>query len=155
MQGNIRYVHTNVVAVDWQRLMQFYCDVFGMRPVPPERHLNGEWIDRMTGIPGVRIDGVHLSLPGYDAGPTLEIFQYRPEAVQEIVQQINRPGLGHIAFHADDVEAVLARLIECGGTALADVIVKDYEGLGRLTAVYARDPEGNVIEIQNWNRNPA
>jgi predicted enzyme related to lactoylglutathione lyase len=24
-----RYVHTNLIAADWQRLARFYCDVFG------------------------------------------------------------------------------------------------------------------------------
>jgi hypothetical protein len=35
---------------------------------------------------------------------------------------------------------------------LGEIVEKDYEGLGRLTAVYARDPEGNILEIQNWGK---
>lgn len=29
---------------------------------------------------------------------------------------------------------------------------KEYEDLGLLTVVYAKDPEGNFIEIQNWQK---
>ena len=29
------------------------------------------------------------------------------------------------------------------------------EGVGLLTFVYARDPEGNVIELQSWRIGPA
>ncbi len=29
------YVHTNVIAADWQRLARFYCDVFGAGPPAP------------------------------------------------------------------------------------------------------------------------
>jgi predicted enzyme related to lactoylglutathione lyase len=148
----IRYVHTNIVALDWKSLSQFYIDVFGCAQVPPERHLSGGWIDRMTGIPGVIIDGVHLALPGYEHGPTLEIFEYKPEGTAAGMKDIDRPGFGHIAFHVDDVQAVLEDVLAHGGGQLGEVIVKDYAGLGRLTAVYARDPEGNLIEIQNWRK---
>jgi catechol 2,3-dioxygenase-like lactoylglutathione lyase family enzyme len=123
--------------------------VFGCTVVPPERHLSGSWIDRMTGIGEVCIDGAHLALPGYENGPTLEIFQYQPEGVGAL-PQINCPGFGHIAFHVEDVQAVLAAVIKQGGAALGEVVVRDYGGLGTLTAVYARDPEDNLIEIQNW-----
>src|SRR6185312_4186764 len=74
---NARYVHTNVVARDWRALARFYQEVFGCRPVGPERHLSGAELEAGTGIAGARIDGVHLRLPGGgDAGPTLEIFEY-------------------------------------------------------------------------------
>jgi hypothetical protein len=36
-----RYKYTNLIARDWQRLAQFYEDVFGCVRVPPERHLSG------------------------------------------------------------------------------------------------------------------
>ncbi len=148
----IRFVHTNLIARDWQALARFYIDVFGCTVAPPERHLSGGWIDRMTGIPGVRIDGVHLTLPGYENGPTLEIFSYSPQWQGEAAQEINRPGFGHIAFHVDDVCSVLEKLLASGGSMMGEVVQKDYEGLGRLTAAYARDPEGNILEIQNWSR---
>lgn len=148
----IRYVHTNIIAHDWRKLSDFYINVFGCIPVPPERDLAGEWIDQMTGIEGVRIQGVHLSLPGYENGPTLEIFQFDPEYLQDGKPRINRQGFGHIAFHVDSVEDVLAKLITHGGSALGEVIQKQYEGLGLLTAVYTKDPEGNFIEIQNWRK---
>jgi predicted enzyme related to lactoylglutathione lyase len=148
----ITFVHTNLIARDWKRLAAFYIDVFGCAPVPPERHLSGQWIDRLTGIPGVKVDGVHLSLPGQANGPTLEIFQYSPEHAGSAAQAIHRSGFGHIAFHVDDVYAVLACIRQHGGGQLGNVVVKGYEGLGRLTVVYASDPEGNYIEIQNWEK---
>jgi len=43
---------------------------------------------------------------------------------------------------------VLAR----GGSAVGEVIRRDDPALGRLTAVYVRDPEGNAIELQRWER---
>ena len=77
--SDIRYVHTNIVAEEWQSLAAFYESVLGCKPVPPERNLSGEWLTDLTDIPDVHIRGVHLALPGYsEGGPTLEIFSYEP-----------------------------------------------------------------------------
>lgn len=149
---NIKYVHTNLIAKDWRKLSKFYIDVFDCRPQYPERDLSGEWIDKMTNIDNVKIKGIHLSLPGCGDGPSLEIFEYEPDDLRRDASTINRQGFGHIAFHVDAVEDVVAKLVEHGGTILGEMIKKEFEGLGLLTAVYARDPEGNFIEIQNWSR---
>ncbi len=59
-----RYVHTNLVARDWRALAGFYRDVFGCVDVPPERDFSGPALEAGTGIPGARLHGVHLRLPG-------------------------------------------------------------------------------------------
>jgi catechol 2,3-dioxygenase-like lactoylglutathione lyase family enzyme len=150
MVNNIRYVHTNLIAKDWKKLADFYIHVLECKPVLPERHLSGDWIDNLTGIPDVKVRGMHLSLPGFGNGPTLEIFEYSPESVDTDIKHINRKGFGHIAFHVDSVEEILKIILAYGGSQLGEVIKKDYGGIGILTAVYVTDPEGNFIEIQNW-----
>lgn len=147
---SIKFAHTNIVAKDWRRLSDFYIKVFGCKPVLPERDLSGKWLERLTNIDNVRIKGIHLALPGYEAGPTLEIFQYDPENPDRHPSNISTQGLGHIAFVVDDVEDVLNKLIECGGKKYGSLEEKEYESLGVLTVVYAEDPEGNIVEIQNW-----
>ena len=114
--------------------------------------LFGEWIDKATNICNVRIKGIHLRLPGYMDGPTLEIFEYEPDKARNIPPEINMPGFGHIAFEVDSVEQIQAKLLACGGANLGEIVKKEYEGIGILTMVYSRDPEGNIIEIQNWQK---
>ena len=146
------YTHTNLIARDWRALADFYIEVFGCVPTGPERDLQGAWVDALTGLPGVHVSGAHLRLPGHgDDGPTLEVFTYEPTAAGD-ASPVNRPGFAHIAFHVDDVDEMLASVLAHGGSALGGVVRRDYPELGRLTAVYARDPEGNIIEIQNWTR---
>lgn len=152
--SNIKYVHTNLIAKDWRKLVRFYIDVFGCKPTYPERDLSGEWIEKATEIKGVRIRGMHLALPGYENGPTLEIFGYDPERPATEDPRINGQGFGHIAFLVDDVEEVLARLIEQGGRKFGEIVRREYPELGLLTMIYARDPEGNFVEIQNWKKEP-
>ena len=148
--STIRYTHTNVIAQDWRALVDFYVRVFDCAPTGPERDLEGAWVDALTGLSGAHVTGAHLLLPGHgENGPTLEVFAYDPPATGE-PGRINRPGFGHIAFHVDDVDTMLAAVVAHGGSALGEVVHRDYPELGRLTAVYARDPEGNIIELQNW-----
>lgn len=148
---NIRYVHTNIIAKDWRKLSDFYIKVFNCKPILPERDLSGDWIDKITNINDVRIRGIHLELPGYENGPTLEIFSYEPENLRQDSSEVNIQGFGHIAFHVDDVYDVLDKLINEGGTRLGELITRKYNEIGTLSVVYAKDPEGNIIELQNWS----
>jgi predicted enzyme related to lactoylglutathione lyase len=145
-----RFVHVNLVARDWRRLVAFYGQVFGCEPVPPERDLSGPWLERATAIPGARIRGVHLRLPGWGgAGPTLEIFQYHPHLDCERAG-VNRPGLGHLAFAVADVSAAREAVLAAGGGAVGELVGADIPGAGRIRFVYVTDPEANVIELQQW-----
>jgi catechol 2,3-dioxygenase-like lactoylglutathione lyase family enzyme len=105
MKMATKYAHTNLIAKDWKRLSTFYQEVFGCVPIPPERDLSGEWLDKATGVSGAHISGVHLRLPGYgDDGPTLELFQYGSMPEHPSANP-NTPGFSHIAFAVDDVPA--------------------------------------------------
>ena len=143
-----KYVHTNIIASDWQKLVRFYEDVFGCTVLPPERKLSGDWLARGTGIQSASLEGVHLQLPGYEEGPTLEIFSYS-HMIEKLPPAANRLGLGHLAFSVDDVSAVLELVIANGGQALGEVVQKEISGVGTIRFVYVCDPEGNIIEIQN------
>jgi predicted enzyme related to lactoylglutathione lyase len=146
-----RFVHTNLVARDWQRLAAFYQDVFGCVPKPPERHYKGPDLTRGTGVAGTELHGVHLRLPGYGGdGPTLEIYTYT--VLREgIAPDINRPGFGHIAFSVSDVPAARATVLSSGGSAVGDIVTLEPRPGSRVTWCYVRDPEGNVVELQSWN----
>jgi predicted enzyme related to lactoylglutathione lyase len=147
-----RYAHTNLVARDWRRLFAFYVEVFGCQPVPPERRLEEDWVSRATGVAGVAIYGMHLRLPGFGShGPTLEIYQYNQLAEGQ-APAINRPGLGHLAFAVEDVEAALQAVLAAGGGVVGERVQVEIPGAGGLVFVYAADPEGNIIELQKWDR---
>jgi predicted enzyme related to lactoylglutathione lyase len=145
-----KYKHTNIVAQDWEKLAGFYKEVFGCLPVPPERRLSGQWLDGGTGVKNAELSGVHLRLPGGgNEGPTLEIFQYSHSEGRPATRA-NREGFGHIAFEVDDVAGALQEVLSHGGSAVGKVVSRDVPGVGLLTFVYASDPEGNIIELQNW-----
>ena len=145
----MKYVHTNIVARDWKRLSRFYREIFGCTPVPPERDLSGQWLDKATGIDGARIRGIHLRLPGHGKnGPTLEIFQYSDQLKSPDMFP-NRLGLGHLAFAVEDVEAVKEAVVDAGGGKVVDVVKAKIPGVGIIEFAYLKDPEGNIIEVQS------
>jgi len=148
----MKYVHTNIISSNWQSLADFYIQVFECTPVPPARDQSGKWLDRCTGVENAHINGMHLRLPGCgENGPTLEIYSYT-EMEEKVESLPNRKGYGHIAFEVDDVAAVLEKVIEYGGSKQGEISQKLVAGVGYITLIYAKDPEGNIIEIQNWDR---
>ena len=152
MISNARYVHTNLIAHDWQSLAAFYQTVFGCTVVPPERDFQGADLDAGTGLSGAHLRGVHLRLPGYgDNGPTLEVFNYNA-LTDRSATAVNRPGFGHIAFSVDDV--IAAREIVCanGGQPIGEVVTLTIATGAQVTWCYVTDPEGNIIELQAWRK---
>ena len=149
-----KFSHVNLVSSDWRKLADFYIKVFDCRPKLPERNLSGEWLDKLTDLQDAHIQGIHLLLPGSGAGeesdsPTLEIFQYDHNKTNT-QKNINLEGFGHIAFAVENVEEKLQFLLEHGGSTVGELIDTEIEGVGRISVVYAKDPEGNIIELQKW-----
>jgi predicted enzyme related to lactoylglutathione lyase len=145
------YVHTNLIARDWKRLVRFYSEVFGCEPKPPERDMSGGWLDQLTSLQNAHLSGVHLRLPGYgDDGLTLEIFSYT-QLVEPELPSANRCGFGHIAFAVDDVDEALQAVIAAGGSTVGNIVTTEVSGLSVLRVVCARDPEGNIVELQKWS----
>jgi catechol 2,3-dioxygenase-like lactoylglutathione lyase family enzyme len=146
-----KYVHTNLIARDWKKMVRFYCEIFGCEPKDPERDMSGAWLDGLTSLRDAHLTGVHLRLPGYRVdGPTLEIFEY-DELVERGMPAANQCGFAHIAFAVDDVDEALHAVIAGGGGTVGKIATTEVKGVGILRVVYARDPEGNIIELQKWS----
>jgi predicted enzyme related to lactoylglutathione lyase len=147
---NPRYVHTNLIARDWRALSDFYQQVFGCTPVPPERDISGAGLEAGTGLSGAHLHGIHLHLPGYDdSGPTLEIFTYTSQ-LEGLPAAVNRPGYTHLAFSVDDVHIAREAVLAAGGQPIGKVVTISVKAGWNVTWCYVTDPEGNMIELQSW-----
>lgn len=145
-----RYVHTNIIAKDSKRLIKFYKDVLQCKSIGETRDLQGEWLDKLTGIPNAHIVGEHLCLPGYETDhPTLEIFSY--DTMEDACIAINKCGIAHLAFEVDDVENTLQLLLQNGGKQIGELVKTEYANGKKAVLVYATDCEGNIIELQSWS----
>jgi len=147
----MRYVHTNIISINWQLLAKFYQDVFNCKPVPPLRDQSGDWLSKGTGVENAALQGIHLRLPGHgEGGPTLEIYGYN-QMLEKLPPAANRQGIGHLAFEVDDVRNTLDELQQNGGKVLGEVVTQQVAPNRTLTFVYCCDPEENIIELQQWS----
>ena len=146
-----RYAHINIIAHDWRKLCEFYEQVFDCTPYSSERDHHGKHIDALTGMPGIRVQGRHLCVPGHgEKGPTIEIFTFSDNG-EDHPRPLNRPGFSHIAFEVDNIEEKRNQIKHLGGDDYGDMVTIDISGAGKLSLIYMTDPEGNIVELQNWH----
>jgi predicted enzyme related to lactoylglutathione lyase len=142
------YTHTNLIARDWRALAEFYQQAFGCELVLPERDLQGDLVEKGTGVGQAHIQGAHIRLPGYgENGPTLEIFSYNQYS-EAGTRAVNRPGLSHLAFRVEDVVQAVQSILVLGGKMVGEVVTTPVGTDKSITWCYMADPEGNILELQ-------
>ena len=109
-----------------------------------ETTVEGEWVDRVVGLDGVRCDIVMLRTP--DGHDRIELAKFHtPAAISPKPENApaNTLGIRRIMFAVDDIEGVVARL-QAQGAEVVDEIAQ-YEDIYRLC--YVRGPEGIVVGL--------
>jgi len=141
-ESMIRGVHHVAINVhDLDRMLAFYTEGLGFEAVhPPRPWRDNALIDAAIDVPGSAGRTVMLR-----AGTCyLELFQY--EAPAPTVTQPLRPfdkGYTHFCIDVTDIAATCEHLKRHGMTFPADPV-----DFGPARAIYGRDPEGNIIEVQ-------
>lgn len=152
---SIRFAHASITARDLAKLAEFYGNVFDCAPALPEKSFSGEWLEKGTGVPGAAFKRVHLKFPGDDGEepPILEIIEYEVSSDGSPHAPANSKGLRHIAFETETVDELKRRrelVLAHGGSKLGEITSRRIEGVGEVTFVYLTDPEGNIVELVNW-----
>ena len=141
----MRLAHLSIVARDADRLAEFYRKVFKCRDRRASQILSGEKVSRGNGLPNTEIYSIWLTLPGIEE-MFLEIHQYRQIADRPL-PRVNEPGYAHLSFEVEDIRAIRDDIIRAGGRDQGKIT-----NLGTVDtpflAVYMRDPEGNIIELE-------
>ena len=108
-----------------------------------EGELEGEWLDKIVGLNNVKDAYAMLRTP--DGEANIELVQYYRPSDESTVQQplANTPGIRHIAFVVEDIEAHVARLKKQGMEVFSEV--QHYEDSFKLC--YVRGPEGIILEL--------
>jgi catechol 2,3-dioxygenase-like lactoylglutathione lyase family enzyme len=135
--------HVSVHVRDLDRMASFYKDAFGFEECG-ERFgwdVGQEKLDQILDVPGTAAQGVMLR-----AGTCyIELFQFSapvPESTRPL-----RPydkGYTHFCVDVTDIEQEYERLKSLGMTFGHPEPID----MGHVKTVYGRDPEGNVIEVQ-------
>jgi glyoxylase I family protein len=136
--------HTGFQVADLERSLHYYRDLLGLKVVN-ERHVEGEYIGRLVGYPGVSLRVAYLGLSGSDH--LLELLEYEGVPRTAIDAQTANSGTAHICFEVDDLPTIYARLVEAGYPPVGDPVRPTHgQNAGRL-AVYAIDPDGIRVEL--------
>ena len=136
-----RIDHVGIIVKDLAAVKAFFLD-FGLE-LQGEGELEGEWLDKIVGLNNVKDAYVMLRTP--DGGANIELVQfYRPSDESTVRQPLaNTPGIRHIAFVVEDIEAHVARLKKQGMEVFSEV--QDYGDSYKLC--YVRGPEGIILEL--------
>jgi catechol 2,3-dioxygenase-like lactoylglutathione lyase family enzyme len=139
--GVTDFVHIGLVVEDLEQTVRFL-EVLGLDCGEPSV-LSGEWIDRIIGLEGAKVEVVMARGP--DGGDVFEVVRFRapPASAREPAPAANRPGLRHVAFQVDDVRGVVDRVRAAGWETMGEIV--DYERMYLLC--YVRGPEGLIVEL--------
>jgi catechol 2,3-dioxygenase-like lactoylglutathione lyase family enzyme len=132
--------HVGVVVDDLAAAKVFFVEL-GLE-LQGEASLEGDLVDRVVGLEGVRSEIVMLETP--DGHGRLELSKFHfPSAEAGEVPAPNTPGIRHVTFEVDDVDAAVVGVQARGGELVGEVV--DYEGIYRVC--YVRGPEGIIVEL--------
>jgi len=146
----MRLDHVNIVVTDMARAVRFYGEVLGLRR-GFECHLEGEWIDRVTGLPGARAHCVFLEPEG---GGRVELLQYlSPTGEPLLANRLPQtPGVRHLAFQVNNLDELCERLQAAGVTLVSTPVEVPFRvaHAGRKRLCYFHDPEGVLLEVTEY-----
>ena len=136
-----RLEHVGIVVDDLEAATAFFA-ALGLE-LEGEASVEGDSVDRINGLEGVRADVVILRTP--DGIGKIELAKYRspPYEGDDAPAPANAPGIRHILFVVDDIEASLADVRAHGGELVGELV--NYENSYWLC--YVRGPAGIIVEL--------
>jgi catechol 2,3-dioxygenase-like lactoylglutathione lyase family enzyme len=137
-----RMDHVGVVVDDLEAATAFFVEL-GME-LEGEAPIEGRWVDRVSGLNGVRVDIAMMRSP--DGHGRLELTKFHtPTAVSAEPKNApgNTLGLRSIMFLVDDIDHVVARMQARGAELIGEVA--QYEDIYRLC--YVRGPAGIIVAL--------
>ena len=136
-----RMDHVGIVFDDLAAATAFFVEL-GLK-LQGEGTAEGGWVDRVVGLEGIRVEYAMMETP--DGHGRLELIKFHapPGPAGDRHAPANTPGIRHLAFAVNDIDAVVAGLQARGAELVGEV--ERYEDMYRLC--YVRGPEGIIVEL--------
>jgi catechol 2,3-dioxygenase-like lactoylglutathione lyase family enzyme len=133
--------HVGIVVDDLAAATEFFVEL-GLELLG-DGSVEGRWVDRIVGLDGVRVEQAMVQTP--DGHGRLELVKFHSPSHQgdNRYAPANTPGIRHIAFAVEDIDAVVAGLRARGAELVGGL--ERYEDSYRLC--YVRGPEGIIVEL--------
>jgi catechol 2,3-dioxygenase-like lactoylglutathione lyase family enzyme len=136
-----RMDHVGIVVDDLEAATAFFIEL-GLE-LQGEAPVEGEWVDRVVGLEGVRAEIAMMQTP--DGHGRVELAKFRAPSCPSGDRHApaNTPGIRHLTFAVDDLDAVVAGVGARGAELVGEV--ERYKDSYRLC--YVRGPEGIIVEL--------
>jgi catechol 2,3-dioxygenase-like lactoylglutathione lyase family enzyme len=133
--------HVGYVVEDLSAAVAFFVEL-GLE-LEGETAVEGEWVDQLVGLDGVRADLAFLRTPDGHGRVELSTFQTPPATTSAPFAPVNTPGIPRLTFLVDAVDDVLDRLRPHGAELVGEVA--QHEDIYRYG--YIRGPAGVIIGL--------
>ena len=133
--------HVGIVVDDLAAATEFFVQL-GLE-LQGEGSVEGDWADRIVGLEGVRAEIAMLQTPDGHGRLELSKFHSPPTQGGNRDAPANTPGIRHVSFAVEDIDAAVAGLRARGDELVGEV--EQYEDSYR--PCYVRGPEGIIIEL--------
>ncbi len=137
-----RLDHINVVVEDLPQAVTFFTTL-GLT-VEGQMPIEGDWVDRVNGIKGIKVDVVTMVTP--DGHSKIEFVKFHNPQLVNVTPEVRPPnalGLQSIMFAVDSVDDAVSKLSAIGGELMGEIV--NYENMYRLC--YMRGPAGIIIAL--------
>jgi catechol 2,3-dioxygenase-like lactoylglutathione lyase family enzyme len=136
-----RMDHVGIVVDDLVAATAFFVEL-GLE-LQGEGSVEGRSVDRIVGLEGVRTRFAMMQTP--DGRGRLELVKFQSPSHQgdNPHAPANSPGIRHVAFVVEDIDAVIAGLRARGAELVGEL--ERYEDIYRLC--YVRGPDGIIVEL--------
>ncbi|HEY3960070.1 MAG TPA: VOC family protein [Solirubrobacteraceae bacterium] len=136
-----RMDHVGIIVDDLADAVAFFVEL-GLE-LQGEAQVEGDWVDRVVALDGVRAQIAMLQTP--DGHGRIELSKFHTPPAEGGYQRApaNASGIRHVAFAVDDIDATLARLLARGAELVGEL--ERYRDSYRLC--YVRGPEGILVEL--------
>ena len=141
----LRMDNIGIVVEDLKGAIAFFVEL-GME-LEGETTVEGQWVDRVVGLEGVRNNIAMMRTPDGHGKLELMRFQKPTATATELNAQVNTRGTRRIMFAVTDLDDVNARLQKHGAELIGDVVeFKDLDQRG-YRLCYLRGPDGIIIAL--------
>lgn len=142
-----RIDHINIVVKDIENAKKFFVEL-GFT-VNIETTLEGEWIDKLTGLKNAKASYIGLSLSACETN--LELLEFhQPESLTTWDNEVlNKTGFRHIAFEVQDIEKIVAKLKARNVHFLSEI--QEYKPTKKKIC-YFYGPENIVLELAEYGK---
>ena len=137
----LRMDNVGIVVDDLKAAIAFFAEL-GLE-LEGETTVEGESVDRLVGLDGVRSDIAMMRTPDGHGRLELSKFHTPPAVSAEANPPVNTLGMGRVMFAVDDIDAAVASLQAHGAELVGEVV--QYEDKYRLC--YIRGPEGIIVAL--------